>query len=187
MSTTKKPLKLFDHEERLLQEIYLSFRIPIDQYESRPKQLQELTVVWNARSGRTDIATDLVHFMKTRRKRGKWVRFDGKHLATPDLEPEDEMSAVEIEVLVAIYQDHVTAAQHGSDVLAYDEDLAKVLAREFAVQTNRVVAAHSLIAKLTKLRKRGLLPKVADNQIPSGDEFADIDDVSITVKPTLPI
>lgn len=184
MSARKKALRLFEHEERLLVEIYLRMLIPIDQYEQRPKELQALTAEWNARSGRDDVSGDLIHFMKNRRKAKRWVRFDGKHLQTPAAT--DELSAAHIEILVAIYQDHVTAFQHGSDVLSCEPQLAELIAREFAERAGVSIPTHSLVPKLTALRKRGLLPKVSDN-VASDLGFKDIDEVSIQVKPTLPI
>ena len=71
-------------------------------------------------------------------------------------------------------------ARHGltMDVLAYDPEIADLIAKEFSACTGRIVPAHLLVAKLTALRKRGLLPKVEDR--PKRDEdtgFMDIDDV----------
>lgn len=50
----------------------------------------------------------------------------------------------------------------GSDILTYDEEARKLVAKEFAMRTGRRVRPHRLVAKLESMRKRGLLPKVDD-------------------------
>jgi hypothetical protein len=96
--------------------------------------------------------------MRTQRMQGKWVRFDGAHLPVPT---PSAFSAEDIEALVSIYSEEVAAMGVGSDVLAYEDDIKQLIAKEFVDRRGRVVAADDLVAKLTALRKRGLRPKVA--------------------------
>src|SRR6266702_1305650 len=70
--------------------------------------------------------------------------------------------AEHIEAIVGAYYAHVISLDVGSDVLAHDHEIAKTVVREFAKATGRRVPAPFLIGRLTKLRKRGLLPKVGN-------------------------
>jgi hypothetical protein len=158
MTVRHKSIRLFDHERSLLVKMYLERLIPIEQYESRSAELASLVDEWNKLTGRADSAGDLLHFMRTQRKNGKWVRFDGVHLPVP---ASPMFSAEDTEALVSIYTEEVAAMGVGSDVLAYEDDIKQLIAKEFADRRGRVVAADDLVAKLTALRKRGLLPKVA--------------------------
>jgi hypothetical protein len=174
MAMKRKSIKLLDHERQMLIELYLRWRIPIDQFENRPEELSEFTAEWRRLSQRTDTAPDLIHYMRSLRKRGLWVRLEGAS-ATPPALP--EMTAEETEVLVNIFYEHVTMLASGSDVLAYDDEIGKLIAKEFLAATERYIPPYQLIAKLTALRKRGLLPKVSDQDV-SGDDvgFDDIDE-----------
>src|SRR5262245_45976841 len=97
MATRRRSITLLAHEKRLLIVLYRRRRIPIDQFESRPDELAALTVEWHEQSGRKDTAGELLHYMRSQRKRGLWVRFDGAHKSVPTL---PEMSAEETEILV---------------------------------------------------------------------------------------
>jgi hypothetical protein len=129
---------------------------------------------WNGLSGRRDAECDLVHYMKTQRKRGLWVRLDGEHKPAP---PKVNLSAEETEVLVEICRENVTVMGNGSDTLDYDDEVRDLIAKAFAEATGRVVPPHELVTKITALRKRGLLPKVSE-QKPSDEDhgFNDIDE-----------
>lgn len=157
MPTRRKSIKLYAHERKLLVKLYLRRRIPIDQYEKRPRDCASFESEWQELSKRDDTWGDLFHYMRSQRKRGLWVRLDGAHKSGPPL---PEMTADEVEALVAIYEVNVVDA--GSDTLGYDEDIPKLLVREMRALTGRTFSAHQLVAKLTALRKRGLLPKVSE-------------------------
>ena len=174
MKTRRRSIRLFDHERRLLVEMYLRRRIPIEQYESRSGDLADLVDEWHGLTGRTDTGGDLIHYMRTQRKQGFWVRFDGNHQTAPPLAG---LSADETEILVGIFYENVTVLGNGSDVLAYEDETKLFIAREFADQAGRFVAADDLVAKLTAIRKRGLLPKVRDHKKPDGAGFSDMDEV----------
>ena len=83
------------------------------------------------------------------------------HLAVPAT---PAFTAEDIEVLAAIYAENVVVMGVRSDVLAYKDVLKALIAKEFTVRTCRVVHADDLVAKLTALRKRGLLPKATERQ-----------------------
>jgi hypothetical protein len=172
MTLRHKSIRVLPHERDLLVNMYLERRIPIEQYEHRSEELAAFVEEWNRLTGRTDTGAGLVHYMRTQRKQGLWVRFDGAHLAVP---PAPDFSAEDIEVLVSIYADDVAAMGVGSDVLAYEDDLRALIEKEFADRTGRVVSGDDLVAKLTALRKRGLLPKAAELPAPDPNiGFGDI-------------
>lgn len=62
MKVRKKSLKLYDHERKLLIEHYLSWRIPIDQFEKRPDDRQAFVDEWNKLAKRQDDAGDVIHY-----------------------------------------------------------------------------------------------------------------------------
>ena len=164
------------HEDAALKELYLVYGIPIDQYERRPVDLRDFVEDWNARSGRRDGSGELIHYMKTKRKKGKWVKFDGKHKVLPPIA--EALSPDEDEVLVAIYEEHITALGRCSDILSEEPELATLVSREFAHRTRRRLPTEVLVGRLTQLRKRGMLPVVGTRSRTEGLGFADIDDVN---------
>jgi hypothetical protein len=177
-SIRHKSIKLLPHERALLLKMYLEGRIAIEQYEARSIERERLAEEWNKLTGRSDAGSDLVHYMRTQRKRGLWVKLEGAALPSP---PTPKFSAEETEVLVNIYTEEVAAMGVGSDVLAYEDELKTLIAKEFAGKTGRIIAADDLVAKLTALRKRGMLPKAADVPIAGKDAdvgFGDIDNIS---------
>ena len=161
VTTKRKTIRISGYERRLLVKMYLRRRIPIDQFEDRPGELNDLVVEWNELTRRTDAAGEIHHYMRNERKCGRWVRLDGNHERTP---PQRFMSAEETACLVAIYQVNVADNSAGSDSIAYDAETANLIAKEFAGMTGRIVPAHHLVAKLTALRKRSLLPKACVDQ-----------------------
>lgn len=170
MSTPRRSIKLFPNERQNLVDVYLKWRFAVDAYEGLPDELEAMTDEWRQRCGRKDAPApqDVLHYMRSQRKRGLWVRLGANHKIPP---PIPTFTADEIEVLVDIYARNVAELDTGSDTLAYDDQIAEFIAREFADQAGRAVPAHYLVAKLTALRKRGLLPKVS--KPPEG--FGDLD------------
>jgi hypothetical protein len=176
MALRRMSIKLLAHERLLLIEQFLRWRIPIDQFENRPNELREFTSEWNSSSKRNDAGYELVHYMRTQRKRGLWVKLEDGYAAPPPL---PELTAEETEILVGIFNDNVTILESGSDILAYEDDVAQMVAKDFMIHAGRFVPAHQLVAKLTALRKRGLLPKVGERSKPEGRGFTDIDQAVI--------
>jgi hypothetical protein len=173
MASVRNSIRLFDHDRRLLVQLYLRWRIPIDQFEARPEDLEAFTREWRSLSHRKDTGGELVHYMRSQRKRGLWVRLGDSHEIAP---PMPELAPEETETLIEIFYENVTLTESGSDVLAYDEETVNLISREFAAKTGRIVPSHQLVAKLTALRKRGLLPKVGNRGKDKEDRgFSDID------------
>jgi hypothetical protein len=158
MAIRTKIIKVFSHERLLLVEMYCRRRVPIDQFEHRAGELDELTAEWNELTGRTNTPGEIIHYMRNERKCGRWVKLDGNYQKTP---PKPFFSADESEALVAIYRVNVADKGIGSDAIACDQAISELIASEFAKLTGRIVPATHLMAKLTALRKRGLLDKVA--------------------------
>ncbi|MCA9111590.1 MAG: hypothetical protein KDA52_16675 [Planctomycetaceae bacterium] len=116
--------------------------------------------------------------MRNKRKNKQWVTFDGNHKTAPP--PPINLTPEQSEVLVEIYVEHVLPTGRCSDALSEDDELAELVAREFTHRTRRRVPSDVLVARLTRLRKRGLLPGVKDVSPAEEDGdigFRDIDDV----------
>ena len=170
----QKAILVQPDEKRMLETMYVRRRTTIEQYEELPDQLDALTKDWNSKTGRRDLPRELLHYMRTRRKAGQWVQLKGKQRKRPQ---HRTFTAEETEILVDIYREHVLPLELGSDGIGYDNEISELIAREFAMRTNSRVPAHELIAKLTRLRKRGLLPKVGKRQPSSDEGFRDLDAV----------
>lgn len=180
MSERRKSIKLFPNERQALEDVYLKWGFAVDSYEQLPEELEAMVEEWRQRCGRSDPTSDVFHYIRNARKcknQGQskgWVRFDGKH-KTPA--PMPSFTADEVETLVLIYSKLVACEGHGSDNLAYDPALMDLIAKEFAESTGRVVPPHYLCAKLTALRKRGLLTEVTPKKV----GFKDMDEVAQSV------
>lgn len=159
MATTRKSIRLFDHERALMVELYMKWRIPVDSFDGFPVEKAAFAEEWHTLSRRTDSSDDLVHYMKVQRKRGLWVKLGDDFRRLPPL---PELTADETEALVGIYHERVTIQENGSDILSFDDEIKDLIAREFHEVTGRFVEPHLLVMKLTALRKRGLLPKVGN-------------------------
>ncbi len=176
MAKRRRAIKLLEHERKLLVEMYLKWRIPIDQYEARPEDLEGLCEEWRGHCGRRDMNEEVLHYMRNQRKQGFWVTFGGDHEIAPPL---PELTADETEILITIYSDTVAAAGEGSDNIAYDSGTADLIAKRFSETVGKRVPAHQLVAKVTAIRKRGLLPPAAKlTTKPEGAGFDDIDQIS---------
>jgi hypothetical protein len=176
MATRRKAIRLFEHENRALKEMYLKRKIPSDQYAERPTELAELTAEFNKATGRGEVSDDIVHYMKNERKEGRWPKLGSDHKAKP--KHSRELTADQIEVLVEIFNEHVVPLGHCSDFLSYDHEIKELIAMEFAHRTRKRVPSHVLVATLDALRKRGLLPK-ADERSSEDGGFSDIDDIAM--------
>lgn len=175
MSTKRKSIRVQAHEKKALIHLYETAAIPIDQYEQRIEDLAQLNRDWANVTGRSDSDQDLLHYMRSQRKQGKWVKLGRKHVKKPEAM---SFSPEETEVLVKLFESNLADCELGSDNLAYDAELAAAMAKEFSIEIGRLVPAHELVTKLTAVRKRGLLPKVAKSENDDGDiGFGDIDEV----------
>ena len=161
MKQKHKSIKLTSTERESLVELYLKTRIPIDQFEKRPADLARFVRTWSKITGRADTDCDLIHYMKTQRKRKLWVTFDGDHMKSPSIA--GTLNAEETQILVAIYEENVASIGLGSDNLSHDSEIAELIEKEFAHRTRRRVPAMLLTAVLTTLRKKKNLPRVNEN------------------------
>lgn len=163
--------KLSIDEEDMLKFLYVRQNIPTDQYKRRPEALRELTTRFNALTERSDELDDVLHYMITRRKAGKWPRLGAAHSRLPSV-PQDLLTPDEWKILEEIYLD----INKGSDNYAYDAGLRRKLAQRFSASAGRFVAHRTLCAALERRRKEGLLPKITDRP-PA--PFADMDSVAL--------
>ena len=158
MAQRRKSIAVLPHERQVLVDLYLHFRIPIDQYEARPNELSQLTEEFHDLTGRVDGSGELIRYMRNQRKNSLWPTLDGNHQSSPPLPP---LTADETILLIQIYKANVTDVfQNCTDVLAHNQEIADLIVSEFAQAVGRVVPAHILVPKLTALRKRGMLDKV---------------------------
>lgn len=162
----RRSIPLRPDEHRALRQQYLNFRYPTDQYAKRNSELERFTDTWNASMERDDSSGDLLHYMVTKRKAGKWVRFDGSHKKLARTAP-DLFSDEEWQELIDIYID----LDEPSDHYAFDGNLQAHLSAEFQLRTGRHVWGSVLVAALIDLRKDDRLPRLRD-------DFDDIDEIA---------
>jgi len=135
MAVRRRTILVADHEEKLLKEMYLARKIPIDQYDECPRELHELVDSWNGATGRSDSSEEIMRLMRTRRKTGKWVTFSGDH--KPRQKTSMEFTPEQTEALIQIFQTEVAIFGNGSDSLSYDAEVRRLIAKEFAMRTGR--------------------------------------------------
>ena len=164
------------HEVAALQQLYLNHRVPTDQFLRRPVELQAFVDEWNASVGREDSADDVLHYMKSKRKQGKWPRLNGDCKENPSLA--SLFTPEQVETLVDIYQSEVIPLGIGSNSLPSHPDVLAYLVREFVDRTRLRLPDVLLVAKLEELRKDGMLPKVGKRAESNGMGFSDIDEVA---------
>lgn len=158
-------------EVETLKFLYIKQNIPTDQYKRRHKELQMLTEKFNALAERSDEPDDVLHFMITQRKQGKWPKLGVGHSKLASV-PVDVLTPDEWKILDEIYLD----INKGSDNYAYDIGLRKELVKRFSTRAGRVVDPRTLSAALERRRKEGLLPRITD--LPP-EPFADMDSVAL--------
>jgi hypothetical protein len=176
MAIRRNAIRLSPDEDHALRELYLEFGIPADQYEKRPEDMALFIEEWSHRTGRSDAFGEVIHYIRTQRKQGLWVRFDGSHKTAPSML--HALPATQRDILVDIYREHVVEAGFGSDNVFYDPDISRQIATEFFHRTRRRLPEYVLVAVLTALRKRGRLPVVGDRKPrDEGLGFSDINKI----------
>jgi hypothetical protein len=173
MPKTRQALRLLPHEDELLRTLYKEFNIPTDQFPQRPDELMGLVGAWNNFTGRAESAPDVLHYMVTKRKKGKWERL-GQGAGDGFTPTSVQFTEEEYKHLDAIHED----LQIASDNFALNAELANKLHEEFARRTNRIVPPTILAAAMIRRRKAGALatlkPKAHDQDL----GFRDIDEVA---------
>lgn len=158
-------------DREMLQFLYVRQKIPTDQYKRRPEALRKLTDRFNALTERNDKADDLLHFMISQRKQGKWPKLGTAHRKLARV-PLDLLTAEEWKILDEIYLD----MNVGSDNYAYNVELRRELARRFSASAGRFLPERTLCAALERRRKEGSLPRLTDKP---EKPFGDIDAVAM--------
>lgn len=175
MPPLRRSIRMSPDEDNSLRRLYLEFRIPSDQYAKRPGDLERFMRRWNEISDRGDTAEDVMHYIKTKRKKGRWVRFDGDH----ELAPAPEcLTPEQWEALDATYSVICVSNGLGSDNLDFDAELADEFRREFVCRTGLFRSGRDLLALLMVVRKDGRLQKINPDTPSRGFGFGDIDEVA---------
>ncbi len=173
MATRRPTFRLQKDEDASLRALYREFNIPTDQYPHRPDDLQRLVSAWNDLTGRSESASDVFHYMITRRKKGQWEHL-GRGAGGGFQHQAMTFTEEEIQHLDAIHEE----LQVASDNYAINGEAARRLQEEFARRTGRVLPPMVLAAAMIRRRKAGALatlkPKADDQDL----GFSDIDQVA---------
>lgn len=173
MPQKRRTLRMQPHEDEVLRTLYRDFDIPTDQYPQRAEELIHLVNSWNNLTGRNESAPDVLHYMVTRRKDGKWEKL-GRDAGGGFTRTRLEFSDEELAHLDAIHEE----LQIASDNFALNADLAMKLQQEFGKRAGRIVPSMILAAEMINRRKAGSLatlkPKAKDQDL----GFSDINEVA---------
>jgi len=172
MPTTRQSLRLLPHEDELLRTLYRDFDIPTDQYPQRPDDLIRLVESWNSLTGRSESPPDVLHYMITRRKKGKWEKL-GRDAGNGFTRPTVALNEDELKHLDAIHEE----LQIASDNFALNADLAQKLQQEFARRAGRIIPAMILAAAMINRRKAGALATLKPKSDDQDLGFSDIGQV----------
>lgn len=172
MPTTRQSLRMLPHEDELLRTLYRDFNIPTDQYPQRPDDLIRLVESWNSLTGRAESAPDVLHYMITRRKKGKWEKL-GRDAGNGFTQPTVAFNEDELQHLDAIHEE----LQIASDNFALNADLAQKLQQEFARRAGRIVPAMILAAAMINRRKARALATLKPKSDDQDLGFSDIGQV----------
>ena len=170
----RKRLPLTPEEENSLKQLYLYHRIPVDQYRRRTAFAEKFLATWNAASGRSDSAGEIIHFMMTRRKQGRWPRFDGHHLRLKPKASDAGLTPAAWEIIREEYR----LLGIGSDNFQFSPDLLTSLRARLLSELGINISAMALAAAIMDCRKDGNLGKLDPRD--EGDDigFSDIDKVA---------
>jgi hypothetical protein len=160
-----KAIHLQPDEDALLRTRYLHYKIPSDQFSRRPDELRLFVRDWNALSGRHDKEGELLHYIKTKRKKKQWVTFDGDHKKQPRV-PLPQLDDSHRPAFDEIY----TQLNAASDHYPYNPHLAKRFAQFFESKTGISLSVKEVQILMLDRRKQGLLPKLEHPEL-----FTDLD------------
>ncbi len=176
MTNRKKTIRLSPDEDQLLRTLHRQSGVPDGQFAQRPKFWRQFTSVWNEATDRRDTPEDLLHYIMTRRKRGRgrpgrWDPFgdDYQPLSCPEsgtLSPEQWMAVDAIYVEMKV----------GADNFLIDRELRREMLRRFVERTGAHVPELLFTAALIARRKGGFLPKAGQSDTDTG--FGDINEVA---------
>lgn len=172
MGQSRSRLKMLPHEDEVLRTLYRELDIPTDQYPQRPDDLVQLTESWNSLTGRKESGRDILHYMITRRKKGKWEKL-GRNAGGDFSRAKMNLSKDEHKALDAIHEE----LQIASDQYALNSDLADTLQQEFAKRTGRIVPSMILAAEMITRRKAGALSTLKPKSDDQDLGFSDIEQI----------
>jgi hypothetical protein len=172
MAQRRRTIPLVPGEVELLKLLYMEYRYPSDQYERRPAALRRFVSQWNDLSERTDAPEEVMHYIITKRKARKWVRFDGDHEKMASMRDEF-LTEQQWAALRAAYTDVLVSRRLGSDNIRFDPSLASDLSRRFRALSGKTMNASLLLAAIEAKRKRGEWITIGDR----GIGFSDIEQV----------
>lgn len=173
MATTKQSLRLNNEEDHALRVLYRSFGVTTDNLIRMPAIAKTLVNQFNALTDRSDSVEDVVHYMFTRRKKKQWEKL-GRVPAPAEAYEAVHLDAEHWPHVDAIYEE----LQIASDNFAFDDELSKKFAAEFAKRTGKIIPPMVLGAAVIARRKSAGLTTLKPKK--SGDDlgFADIDEVT---------
>jgi len=178
MVSPQKTIRLSPSEDKFLRILHRQSGVPDGQFAQRPRFWANFTDVWNEATDRDDTPEELLHYIMTRRKRGRgvpgrWEPFgkDHKRLRCP--EP-DLLSPEQWEVVDELYVEFGVSA----DSLLIDREARTELLNRFMSRTGEHIPDLLFVAAIVARRKGGLLPKSGDNRTGEGNlGFGDINQV----------
>ena len=161
----RKCIRLNPIEHETLARLYLEKRIATDRYMHCPKELRELTEVFNGLTGRQDLPEDILHYMQTKRRRaGLWPKHNGTHIRLPvvlgrllDNDHKD--------VLRRLYKE----LGHGPERYVHHSDLGALLEQRFFEETGIRKPAPVLATALMEMRKQSELTKLGQRNVGFND------------------
>ncbi len=173
----KKSIRLNPADREVLVALYLDRRLAIDPYEKRPRELKDLTDAFNALTERSDPPEDILHYMRTQRKNGKWPRL-GSTARKVSESLEEIMSLDDSKILETCYIKIGKAHQKGNDSFSYEPELKRELEKEFLKAAGYYVPSSQLLAVLTKMRKAGDLVTLKLEKPGRREAFGDMDEAA---------
>lgn len=166
MRRLRRVIALDPAERQTLINLYLVRRLPTDRYQHRPRELASITDTFNNLTGRSDAPYEVLHYMRTQRKNGRWPRLEGRHRRLPPL-ADRVLDEGLLPALVEVYE----RIGVGVDNFGHDGNLALRLERDFAEETGVRVRGYQLATVLMEIRKAGDLPTL----VPRDDESEFVD------------
>ncbi|KKL96197.1 hypothetical protein LCGC14_1846900 [marine sediment metagenome] len=177
MQSRKMSIRLNQAEREVLEMLYLERRMAIDPYESRPRELSDLTDSFNSLTGRSDPPEDILHYMRTRRKKSDWPKVGRSALRLRD-DLDGIVTPEELLVLEGIYTRIGRVHGKGNDSFAHEPELREELEHEFVRAVGRYISGGQLLAVLRDRRKSGHLERLGIPPLADREGFADLDEAA---------
>ena len=167
----RKCIRLSIDQDQVLRSLHRDSGIPDGQFVQRPRFWISFTQLWNDATGRSDSPEEVLHYIMTKRKKGKWFRFGTEHEKLPNPEP-DLFSVEQWAILDDIYKE----LGIGADNFLFDSGQRDEMFRRFVARTDVQISPLLFSAAIVARRKAGNLPKTESGNGARG--FNDMDDVA---------